>query len=155
VANEVAERDKNVPADFAGAGPTTLAVMGFADPPELDPESVAARIAKQLLSAESAEDLTKTGQTWSFADLLGVPVEARSVVVQRSTLEGDGPGTYMLIEATNLTSGEDIVITCGAMNVMQRLAIANDRGWLPFRFKVKKSDEPTQRGFNPYIMESV
>jgi hypothetical protein len=136
-------------------GPMMLAVEGRGSLPEIDSESIRQRINDRMLAARSPEELVKAGQAYSLDDLAGVPLEVHSVILRKSGFEGEGLDVYVIADAIEGVDGKQIVFTTSAENVVRQLAIAHDRGWLPYKFKVRKADKPTDRGFYPWIVESV
>lgn len=136
-------------------GPLVQAVLGLVPAPPQDTDAARRRINESLLMATSPEQLINGGKALSFDDLFGVPVEVHDFTLLPSQLAGEGPGVFMVLEALRLDTGEQVVISTGAENVMMRLAIAKEREWLPIAFKVRRSEKETARGFNPYIVESI
>lgn len=136
-------------------GPMGRVLMGFEPPQPLDPEHVSTRIRERVLKAETPEELFAAGKAWNFDDLLGEPLEVKSAYLLPSRLEGKGPRVFMVLELTNLRTGEEIVASTSAQNIMDSVAVASDRGWAHFRFKVRRAEHQTTAGYLPYIVESV
>lgn len=122
-------------------------------PPPVDGAKINARITEQMLKAETPEEALKAGATASFEDgLLGVPLEVRDLIFRKSTLEGDIP-VYALIDATRLDTGDDLIVTCSAGQVLRTLGTFKVRDWLPTAFVVRKAENKTAGGYTQYVID--
>lgn len=142
---------------IAEVGPVTAALMGHGDFPEMDGEAISARIFQEMLKAETPEQLNAVGSTTPLETLLGVPLEVREVAPRPAQLDtAGGLVGYVVAAATRLDNGEDVIFSTSAYNVAMRLAIAADKGFVPgYRFKVVKSEKPTEQGFYPLLVQNV
>lgn len=147
MANEVAKVQK--------PGPLVKAVMGQGPVPPQDTEATRARMNQQLLDAKTPEELVKGGKAESLKNLLGVPLEVHDFMLSPSTLKGEGPPVFAIVEAVRGDDGSQVIFTTSAENVLLRLAVAKEREWLPLRFKVTQSEKESSGGFHPYQVESV
>lgn len=142
-----------VPAE--APGPMVMAIVGDGPIPIADTERAQRRIVDAILAAGSPEELITAGQAVSAADILGVPIEVHDCELLPSTMGGEGPGVFMVLDCVALDTGEAFVFTTSAQNVMLRVGMAKDRGWLPLRFKIEKADRETARGFTPYVVKAI
>lgn len=148
--------EKTPKAELTQAGLDLLDVLeGKAQPAPVDPAALNVRITKQMLEATTPEEALNAGKTYSFEDgLFGVPVEVRDVWLRPSSLKGDSP-VFALIDGYRLDEGEELIITCSAMQVMRTLCVYKVKGWLPTTFKVNKQENATAAGFTPYTIEAT
>lgn len=128
---------------------------GRVEPPPIDTAALNERITKAMLEAETPEEALRAGATYAFEDgLMGVPVEVRDIAFRPSTLAGDVK-VYGLIDAYNLATGEDVIVTCSALQVLRTIAVYKLKGWLPAAFIVERSESKTAEGFTPYTIRAA
>ena len=149
------EDSSAAPIALRDAGPTLLAVLGHGDFPDVDNDAVSRRIDQAMLEATSPEALIAAGATVSLDELLGVPLQVEGAVPRPSEYQEDGLAGYLLLDVTRLDSGERIVVSTGAENIVKRVAIASDRGWLPISFKVERSEHKTSAGYYPLLVKPL
>jgi len=113
-------------------------VMGEALPDVDDPEVAQRAIAERILNAEDLAGLFIDLKTTACKDAIGVPIEIRSCRVMRSNIDG-ARGTYMLLEAVNLTTGELCVFNTGAPQIMAVCLSATRQGALPLQVTVAEA----------------
>lgn len=117
-----------------------------------DPEAISREIIDQLLAAESDDEL-QMGKALSWRDdLLGVPVEIHGFRWRPSTIEGgQGLPVFVIVSLTRLDSGDRVVATTGAANVLAQLSNMARRGTLNSGqvWKLVEADAATARGFKP------
>lgn len=102
-------------------------VTGFTPP---DPAEVARRIAERRAEATSFEELVGRGaEPTSGKNFKNKPFRPLRVEWQSSDIEGEGLPFYAVVHAVD-PDGEALILTCGAKNVVQVLAISDARGWV-------------------------
>lgn len=137
---EVAEVEAKSPAVYVE--PTSAAIASaFKDgsidrlqliTPESTPEAAAAiraRIEGDRDAATGIDDLIGERETTSLKNYKGKAFQVASVSWNASDIEGEGLPFYAVLQAVT-PDGEAKVLTCGARNVVQVLAIADREGWL-------------------------
>jgi hypothetical protein len=107
-----------------------------------DPEEVTREIARRILTAESEGDIYKQDSTLSATDVLGVPLNIRTVRWQKSRMDG-AANVFAIIGATRLNDGSDLLITCGGRNVMAQLLQAGRLGKIPSEMPVMFTEKET------------
>lgn len=136
--------------------PTSTEVVAYLQDPsgfelvvyEEDPEEVSRRILLRQLTAQSADELFGSNETLSAQEVIGVPLQVRSVEWRPSQLEGEGLPFFAVCKVAR-SSGEIETLTCGAQSVCLKLAIADSRGWLPLWLRIVMAEEPTRSGRRP------
>lgn len=119
--------------------------------PEPD-DDVMARIAAQVLAAETPDDLDTPWSQEGMREFFHVPLRVWSVRWADSEYE-EGPPIFIIVEADRMDTGEPIVTTCGAEAVMAQLIKAHMAGWLPLDVKPTPARKPTKSGNMPYHLE--
>ena len=128
-------------------------LLGSADIPEVvsDPAQVSREIMAQLLAAESDEELEQMGAAIGWRELEGVPVEIKGFNWRPSTFEeGGGHRVFFVVRGTRLDTGENVVLTTGAGNVLAQLANMAKRGTLVGAVRaIHRAEKPTSNGYYP------
>ena len=119
---------------------------------EIDSDAIQRRILARKLAAMSLDELLDDGEVTGVRDILGQPFTAINVSLNNSDFE-EGPGVYMLIEAT--LDGKPVTLSTGAQNVMRDLCIMMHRGWLPAKVMVTEAKERTAAGYKPLHLRPV
>lgn len=119
------------------------------DQAELNPEQVTIDIIGRILNATSVADVLGGNNAISADDYLDKPFALTAVRFNKSTFEDAGPKFYALLTGAN-TDGEEVVITCGARNVIAQAWKLQDMDALPLAVQLKQSSKPTAAGF--YVM---
>lgn len=113
-----------------------------------DPEDVSDAIVARILASPDAGTLFAESETIAARDILGVPLNVKSVRWMQSDFE-EGNGIYVVLDATVREDGKNAVVTCGARSVMAQLFVAQKEGWLPADLEFRQSARPTKRGYFP------
>lgn len=101
--------------------------------------------------AASWEDLFSADH---FKDSAGKRVRIHTFRVNDSQYEGK-LGVYFLCDYTDLTTGEEGIMTVGSEMAMAQLANCWKRGDLPHDFEIVRKDRPTKAGFYPMRLRSL
>lgn len=97
--------------------------------PESTAEDAAARILRQILNAETPEEVNAIWESTGLMDKLDRPL--RITKLRRRPSDFKGLGAFLIAEATDESTGEELVITTGAANALGALIKAYVSDWLP------------------------
>lgn len=111
------------------------------------PEDVALQMAERILTATDVASTLDMGGTKQARDMVGETIEITGYHLMRTTLEGDGPGVYAVVNARY--KGDAVAITCGARTMLIQLIKWGKENWFPVMASIQQSPERTQRGFRP------
>ena len=101
-----------------------------------DPDEAATRIAVGLASAGSAESLLSESEAQGWQDHEGESFLLRRADFLPSTKKG-GIGIYVVATVINVDTGEQLVLTSGATNVVIQVAKLLKEGWTDRPVKLK------------------
>ncbi len=119
-----------------------------------DPGEISRQIIDQLLAAGSDAELQAFGNAEGWREHLEVPMELKNFKWLRSTIEGDGLPVYVVVQATDLTTGEARTLTCGSANVLAQLSNMARRGTLVGGvWMLVQSEQPTKAGYRPLMLK--
>lgn len=82
---------------------------------------VAKDIAVQFLTADSYDALLAGGTAYNTADMVDVPFKILGVKFNDSTIDGDGPEKYGVIEFMHAVNGETGVFLSGSSNIITQV----------------------------------
>lgn len=119
---------------------------------DIDPGDMAEQITKRLLTAESLDDLLSPQEAEKADDWIGKAIEVHGGRWMRSDYD-EGAPVYLLIDAVDVESGERVLITCGARNVMAQVMRMHQQGWLPAKVKITRARRASKAGFFPLWLE--
>lgn len=117
-------------------------------------------ILDQVLSAETAEEiLADTSKATSWRDMVGVPYELTGGI---RLLDSDTKfiddktivPKFAVVQAVNMTTGEQTVLTSGAFKVVAQVKRLFERGILAGQ-RVTIQEKETRDGFKAYALVSV
>ncbi len=148
MATDIAVRKSS---DLAALDELEKILLGEADVPEVvdDPAEIQREIIAQLLGAETDEELEQVGNAVGWRDLAGVPMEIHGFRFRPSSYE-EGAPVYFVVDATNLISGERVVLTTGSGNILAQLTNMARRNTLVGAVRALEiADTPTKAGFRP------
>lgn len=117
------------------------------------PEEVSMAILERIMRAETPEQLLAPQGTTHAKDVLGRRITIMGAHFLQSTIEGDGPGVYAVLDC--LVDGEPMAITCGARTVLIQVLKAKNADWLPMVCKIEQSTMKTAAGFYPMWLAAV
>lgn len=69
--------------------------------------------------------------------------------------EFEGSDYYLLLDVTDLDSGERKVVSCGSTMICLQLAKAHQAGWLPLDVEVRGPKRPTKQGYRPLHLHAL
>lgn len=111
-------------------------------------------IVQRILASESVEEVLAETEAIHARDVLGAALQITGYSFNNSTLGGDGPKFYMLIDCVD-DGGEAFKVTCGAVNVMAQLYRLAELGAIPGLFRIVESDKETSAGFRPMWLKAI
>lgn len=111
------------------------------------------RLLLQLAAATDAADLDAPWRAEGLTQYLDTPLEVRALRRIPSEYDGGLP-FFLVVDAADLTTGELVTFTTGAVSVVAQLAKANQLGAIPgWRVIPRQSARPSERGFYPQHLE--
>lgn len=119
-----------------------------------DPAEVQERIVRQILRAQTPEDLLRAGEATPSQEVYGVPLRITGIRASESDFE-EGNDLYLHIEATIIGNGDQLTVSCGARDVCAKLIVADMRGWFPIDARIEKAGKPTKDGFYPVFLRML
>lgn len=119
-----------------------------------DPEQISREIIEQLLAAESDDELEVVGSATGWIEYEGVPVEIRSFRWRKSDYT-EGAPIYMIVFATDMRDGGQLVLTTGSKNVLAQLINLARRDRFPVVRILTRAERPTERGYYPLWLSST
>lgn len=120
--------------------------------PAQDPEQAVDSIIGQILAAGSVDQLDNPWRTDDLSELMGHHLEISDLKRMDSDY-ADGLGVYLVVRATELTTGEQVTFTTGSVSVVAQLVKAYASGWFPLRCMVVESERPSRNGYKPHHIE--
>ena len=123
----------------------------------LEPEDeadVAERILRNILRAGTPDELADAGGTVKATDLLNIHLRAHAIHPAESSFKG-GLKWYLHVDVETVANGDRMTMSGGGQDVSIKLAQAAHRGWLPFDFKMERSERATKDGYYPIFMRSM
>ncbi len=135
-----------------GVGDLSPAVVAqFVEMVRLIPQDEGAamdRIAEQILTAGTWEDLDAAWQTDKIAHLLEVEQKIESLSVQPSSYAGGLP-FFLVVHAVRLDTGEVCVWSTSSVSMCLQLAKAYHAQWLPLKAKIVQAERASRNGYHP------
>ena len=122
------EEDQATPEDV------TRALRAGINVDVADETEVARRIVERIMRAETPDQLWEPIVPVGARQLSETPIKVFDFQALRSPHEG-GVGVYLVIDAVDLLTGERLLVTCGASNVVAKLIRAAQLGALPENVK--------------------
>lgn len=113
---------------------------------EPNPDFISIMLAWETMSAQTAEEAFRTANVRGLQKILPNapdattgPIEITDLYVAASDFETGRP-TFLIITATDLTTGEEFKFTTGALNVQATIfALLVNRVW-PIRCQIKRGE---------------
>lgn len=126
---------------------TVLAAMAEL---QSDPDEVQDNIMSAILSATNEEELFAAMDTSTIdaRSRLDTPLRVKSVKLNESSMADSSLPAYCVLDVTNLMTGQDEMITCGAGSVLAGMIKLHELGMLPFDVELFERAQ-TARGFKP------
>lgn len=148
-----AESTELAPADSEQS--MTAALMDHAR--TLQPESteqVQERILANIIRSGNITDLLNAGSATPAQELYDVPLHFTGIRASESEY-AEGPELYLHVDATILSNGDHVTVSCGARDVVVKLLVADQRGWFPFDAVITQSKKATADGFYPVFLRPI
>lgn len=118
-----------------------------------DPEQVQARILRNLMTAQTAQDVLGSGGVTPAADLIGVPLLIQGIRASNSDYEA-GPDMYLHVDARIVANGDPVTFSTGARDCLLKLVRLDQLGAFPVEVVMRKASKPTKDGFYPIFLEA-
>lgn len=118
------------------------------------PQDMQERILRQILTAETAEDVLNAGAITKADDLIGVPMTIMSLRAADSDYE-QGADYYLLVDAKIVSNGDMITFQTGAMDVVAKLVALDMKHMLPITAVMERASKATKAGFYPIFLRAV
>lgn len=146
----MAKEDTHTPSqELVELPPRALGILDALDIRFTDTQEIQWRIAEQLATANSLDELLNGNSPLGLREHMGVPFQIRGVDYLRSAFAGSP--VYALISAVT-KDGEPVTYTTGALSVVIQLARGMKMGWWKDEWvKAEYStDQPGPDGNRPY-----
>jgi hypothetical protein len=141
-----APRDDNRPAIPEAMIPAL--VQAFQNIPDEGGAGIES-ILQQLLTATDVDTLNAPWDATNGRALAGRTLSIRSIIRRPSQFE-DGPQLFLVVDAVDAKTGENVTFTSSALAVLVQLAMAYNLGMFPIMAEVVVAERPTERGYYPY-----
>lgn len=110
-------------------------------------------ILLQILQTEDAADLDAPWRADGLSAYLGHPLRIDGLRRMPSEYGGGLP-FFLIVDAADLTTGERVTVTTGAVSVVAQLARAFSLGQVPgWRVVPRQSERPSSSGYYPQHLE--
>jgi hypothetical protein len=142
--------------DLAQVEELEAILLGKKGVPEVaeDPAEIQKEIMRQLLAAESDEELEQVGNAIGWRELFGVPVQIDGFRWRPSSYEQGAP-VFFVVVGNRLDTGERVALTTGSGNVLAQLTNMAKRGTLTGAVRMaEQADKDTKSGFRPYWLRT-
>jgi len=104
--------------------------------PEVDdPQEIKLSIVRQILAAETEEEVFAAGGSTSCQDMVNVALTLKDVKVMRSDIQ-DTLAVYVLLDCEIMDTGKPIVLNTSAARAMAQAWRAKELGLLPKKVQV-------------------
>lgn len=124
----------------------------LAEIPEADPEEATMSILRQILEAESPEELDDPWDGEGMKKLIGRLVQVNALKRLPSDFE-DGPDWYLGCDCLLVETRESVFVTTGSVPVMVQLIHAHQKGWLPMQVVPRLAERKSRAGYYPMHLE--
>lgn len=119
-----------------------------------DPVEIQREILRRILAAESPEAMRAMNNAVPWQEERDVPYLVRDFVLRKSSVE-DGKGVFAVVDATNTQTGEQVLLTCGGVNVLGVLYRFKQAGWLPWVWCLRAKERKTASGFTVLFLDDA
>jgi hypothetical protein len=119
-----------------------------------NPEDISLEIALSILEGETVSDVFDRPAPVGTEEVIGQALRIQRVRWMQSQKNANVP-IYALIEAVDADTGEKVLITCGATNVVAQLIAAEEHDWLPLDVMFTVPKDPTARGYYPVTLRKL
>ncbi len=131
-------------------------LLGDQEAPKVvdDPVEISREIMRQLLGAETDAELEAIGSATGWRELEGVPIELQNFRWRPSAFD-EGHAVFFIVQGTRLDTGERVVLTTGAGNVLAQLCNLARRDRLVGAVRmIVRADTPTSNGYYPLWLKT-
>lgn len=108
-------------------------------------------IIERILAADTVDDVWANTEAIHARDFLGRAMRLNGFTWQKSDYD-DGPGAYAVLDAMDYQTGNKVVITCGARQVLAQLWKLRQLGVLPCDVSIQQTARPTDSGYFPLFL---
>lgn len=119
--------------------------------PESTSEDAASRILRQILNADTPEEVNAIWEATGLLHRLDRPLLITKLRRRQSDFKG--LGAFLIAEATDESTGEELVITTGAANALGALIKAFVSDWLPARMVFRSEPVKNNPGATVVVPE--
>lgn len=120
--------------------------------PETAAEDAYDSILSQIFAATNAHELNAPWDTHKAEQLEGHRLRIETLKRSESDFT-EGLGMYLVIQGTDLTSGERFTLTIGSIAVLAQMAKIYYMGGLPCVARVTFATRPTKNGYKPIHLQ--
>jgi hypothetical protein len=124
-----------------------FANMAMAVPSE--GEAAYERILLQVLGADTWEQLNEPWESTKAEKLAGKLIKVTGLLRRPSDFKG-GLGIFLVVDGTDVNSGERVVVTTGSVSVVGQLVWLYFKGSLPAYVEWVIPERTTESGFRPH-----
>lgn len=111
-------------------------------------------ILRQILAAETWEDLSTPWSTSDVDDIVGKPMKLESATRRPSALAG-GLGIFLVCHLLDPKTGKRLVKVTGSVAIVGIIARAYAINAMPLMVVWRKSERPTDAGFYPQHLDVI
>lgn len=126
---------------------------------DLSPDEAHESIVRRVMAAESVSEVLAEQQVTHSRDILDVPFMLESVHFNESTIDGEGPGFYGILNGTRMDTNEKVTVSCGGRTVLAQLyklqVLADGLPNGPVAIRLRQADKPSKRGYFPLWLRAA
>lgn len=119
-----------------------------------DPTEAQRSIVQRILKGATFDEIFGETEAVHARDLLDEPLSIRGFKLAKGDFE-DGLGYFAVIDAMAMKTGEVIVVTCGATNVLAQLYAAQRAGLFPIDVRFTEPEKATAKGYKPLWLRKL
>lgn len=120
---------------------------------ETDTEAVYARMAAQLMAANSVDEVLDTQDSTKAETILNIPIWVTSVTVQESDEEfAEGVGYFVIIKGIRSDRRTEVAVSCGGWSVFMELVRIHMLNDLPQMLCIRQKKRKTKNGYYPLFI---
>lgn len=123
-------------------------LLGDQTPEFVDPEQASREIVLRILQADDVDQVFEQAGTTPCNEIIGRPIRISGARAMKSGFES-GATMYLLLDVADVETGETLLVTCGARNVMAQLYRIQQLDGFPVDCRIVKTDRPTAEGYYP------
>lgn len=123
-------------------------LLGDQAPEFVDPEQASREIVLRILESPDVDAVFDQAGTTPCTEIIGKQIQIEGARAMKSAFES-GATMYLLLDVVDLATGEKLLVTCGARNVMAQLYRIQQLDGYPVACRITKSERPTAEGYYP------